>query len=56
MTISNPSPSFHMLDPTFWTFDIWSPSASSTTPTTTTPPTTVTVTTRVRLTLKSQLL
>lgn len=35
------------LDPTFWTFDIWNPLLSSTTPSTTTPPTTGTITTRV---------
>ncbi|CAF1199553.1 unnamed protein product [Rotaria magnacalcarata] len=33
-------------DTTFWTFNIWDPSVSSTTTTTTTPPTTHTVTTR----------
>ncbi|CAF4109237.1 unnamed protein product [Rotaria magnacalcarata] len=33
-------------DTTYWTFNIWDPSVSSTTTTTTTPPTTHTVTTR----------
>jgi len=43
-------------NPTFWQFDIWNPSLSSTTTTTTTPPTTGTVTTRVRLKLNSILI
>ena len=41
---------FDSIDPTFWRFNIWDPSLSSTTTTTTTPPTTHSVTTRPLLT------